>query len=56
MLLTNLIIEVNRVDRDQTAPIRAVRSGFTLIVLEAYKTFQQTTKVDDFCCDWRFKG
>ena len=43
-------------DPDQTAPIGAVRSGSTLFVGQASKTFQQTTKADDFCCDWRFKG
>ena len=41
-------------DPDQTAPI-AVRSGSTLFVSKASKTFQQTTKADDFCRDWRFK-
>ena len=42
-------------DSDQTAPIGAVLSGSTLFVIKACKTFQQTTKTDDFCCDWRFK-
>ena len=37
-------------DPDQTAPI-----GSTLFVGKASKTFQQKTKADDFCCDWRFK-
>ena len=40
---------------DQTAPIGAVCSGSTLFVGKASKTFQQITKADDFCCDWRFK-
>ena len=31
---------------DKTAPT----SGSTLFVEEASKTFQQTTKADDFCC------
>ena len=31
-------------------------SGYTLFVGKASKTFQQTTKADGFCCDWRFKG
>ena len=39
-------------DPDQTAPI----SESTLFVGKASKTFQQTTKADEFCCDWRFKG
>ena len=34
-LLTHLIIEANRVDPDQTAPIGAVWSGSTLFVIEA---------------------
>ena len=40
-------------DPDQTAPIGAVWSGSTLFVAKASKTFQKTTKTDDFCCDWR---
>ena len=43
-------------DPDPTAPIGAVRSGSTLFVGKASKTFQQTTKADDFCCYWHFKG
>ena len=43
-------------DPDQTAPIAAVWSESTLFVGKASKTFQQTRKADDFCCDWRFKG
>ena len=31
-------------------------SGSILFAIEDSKTFQQTTKADDFCCDWRFKG
>ena len=34
-LLTNLSIEANRVDPDQTAPIGAVWSGSTLFVIES---------------------
>ena len=34
-LLTNLSIEANKVDPDQTAPRGAVRSGSTLFVIEA---------------------
>ena len=41
-------------DPDQTAPMGAVRSESTLFVGKASKTFQQTTKADKFCCDWRF--
>ena len=37
-------------DPDQTAP------GSTLFDGKASKTFQETTKADDFGCDWRFKG
>ena len=48
-----LSIEANSVDLEQTAPIL---SGSTLFAIEASKTFQQTRKADDFCCDWRFKG
>ena len=43
-------------DPDQTAPIGPVWSGSTLFVGKASKTFQQTTKADNFCCDGRFKG
>ena len=48
-----LSIEANSVDTEQTAPIG---SGSTLFAIEAYETFQQTRKSDDFCCDWRIKG
>ena len=55
----------NSVDPDQTAPIGAVRSGYTLfasilnssVMLGNY--LQQTTSTDDiFRCifSWRFKG
>ena len=59
-LLTNLSIEANNVDPDQTAPlssaslIRAVLSGSTLFVKEASATFKEMIKSDDFCCDRRF--
>ena len=52
-LLTNVSIEANSVDQDQTAPTGAVCFGSTLFVEEASKTIQQTTKADDLCCDWR---
>ena len=51
-----LSIEANSVGPDQNAPIGAAWSGSTLFVGKASKTFQQTTKADDFCCDWRIKG
>ena len=35
-------------DPDQTAPIG---SESTMFVGKASKTFQQTTKADEFCCD-----
>ena len=38
------------------ANIGAVWYGSTLYDGKASKTFQPTTKADDFCCDWRFKG
>ena len=38
-------------DLDQTASI-----GSILFDQEASKTFQQTTKADNFCCDWPFEG
>ena len=41
---------------DQTAPIVEVQTESTLFVGKASKTFQQTTKTDNFCCDWQFKG
>ena len=37
-------------------PGQTVWSGFTLFGQEASKIFQQKTKADNFCCDWRFKG
>ena len=44
-------------DPDQTAPIGAVWSESTLFIGMASKTFQQTTKAVEFCCDYcRFKG
>ena len=51
-----LSIEANSVDPEQTAPIGAVWSGYTLFAIEASLTFQQMRKADDFCCDWRIKG
>ena len=47
-LLTNISIEANSVDPDQTAPIGAVWSGFALFVIEASLTFQQTRKQTTF--------
>ena len=38
-------------DPEQTAPV-----GFSLFVIEASQTFQQTRKADDFCCNWCIKG
>ena len=38
------------VEPDQTAP------GSTLFLKKAFKQFQQMTKVDVSCCDWRYKG
>ena len=52
--MTNLSIEANSVDPEQTAPIGAVWSGATLFVIEASYIVQQTRKADDFCCNWRF--
>ena len=49
-------METNSVDPDQTAPIGAVWSESTLFDGKASKTFQQTTKAVQFCCDWQFKG
>ena len=55
-ITAELSIEANSVDPEQTAPIGAVCSGPTLFAIEAFLTFQQTRKADDFCCDWRIKG
>ena len=41
-------------DPDQTAPTGAVWSWSILFVEKASKTIQQTTKAEDFCCDWSF--
>ena len=43
-------------DPDKTARLGTVLSESTLFVGKASKTFQQTTKAVEFCCDWRFKG
>ena len=43
-LLANLSRETTSVDPDQTAP--------TLFEQETSKTFRQTTKADEVCCDW----
>ena len=40
-VLTNLSIEANRVDPDQTAPIGAVWSGSKLFVMEAFEHFNR---------------
>ena len=37
-------------------PRSADCSESTLFVGKASKTFQQTTKADEFCCDWLLKG
>ena len=47
--MTNLSLKTNSVDPCQTAP------GPHCFV-EVSKTFEQTRKADNFCCDWRFKG
>ena len=41
---------------DETAPVGAIRLESTLFFGKASKTFWQTTKAVEFCCDWRFKG
>ena len=53
-LLTNESMEANRVDPDRTA-LGAVRSGSTLFIEEASKTFQQISRADNFCYDQRFE-
>ena len=50
-LLTNISVEANCVDQDQTAPIRTI-----WLESNASKTFQQLKKADDVCCDWYLKG
>ena len=40
-LLTSVSVQANSVDPDQTASV---------------VTFQQMTKADNFCLDWRFNG
>ena len=47
-LLVNVSVKSNSLDQDQT--------GSTLLFEEANKTFYQTTKADNFCCDSRFKS
>ena len=44
----NVSTETDSVDPDQTAPIGAVCSGFTLFDQEASKTFQQMAKQTTF--------
>ena len=48
-LLTNLSIETNSVDQDQTAPIVNSLIWLHTSCNKASKTLQQTTKADDFC-------
>ena len=55
MLLINEGGQANYVDQDETA-LREHWSGSTLFGQKAFKTFQQTTRIDDFSFDWRFKG
>ena len=55
-ITVELSIEANSVDPEQTAPVRAVWSGFTLFAIEASSTFQLTRKADDLCCDTHIKG
>ena len=50
-LFTYVSIEANSVDPDQTVPLGAVWSGSSLFDQEASKTFQQTPKADNFCCN-----
>ena len=42
-------------DPDQTDPLGAVLSGFTLFAKNDLKS-QADDKADDNCCDWQFKG
>ena len=46
-LMSNVSVEANSVDADQTAFTGAFWSGSTLFDQDASKTFQQTTKADD---------
>ena len=41
-----LSIDAYSVDPEQTAPF----------AMEVSLTFQQTSKAEDFCCDWCIKG
>ena len=52
---TNVSMEANSVDLDQTHPIGAVWSGSTMFIVKSTKPFQQTTKAEAFCCDLHFK-
>ena len=45
-----LSIEANSVGHYQTTPIGTVRYVTTLFVIEANKTFQQTTEAGDLGC------
>ena len=47
-LSTNLSVEANSVDPDQTVP--------TLFVEDASKIYQQMTETEDIFYDWRFKS
>ena len=55
-ILTNLSIEANNVDPDQTAPIGAVWSGSTMFVQDAFFNIRADDKTDAIYCFWRFKG
>ena len=53
-LLTNFHTETNSVDSYQTAPIEAVWYGSKLFLKEAFGTFQQMAKSDDWCKGWSY--
>ena len=48
--MTYVSVEANSVDSDQTRP----DLGSHCLTKEAYNTFQQMTKADNFCCDCHF--
>ena len=53
-LLTNVTIEANSVDPDQTATVE--QSIFDIHYLtKRLLNISSDDKVDDFCCDWRFE-
>ena len=51
-----LSLEANSVDPEQTAPRSSLVWVHTVCHRGGLKTFQQTRKAENFCCDWCITG